>query len=257
MKEDTDFSQLARDYCVVAVEMTAQLQEHVLAMETGDACEARVHAAFRLAHNMKGSGGTAGVSSISQICGLLENELERLRSGASTVTPAVIERLLKLIDYLSAAAREGAAGNTCLEKYAALAAAAASAAKQSPPARRGVIIVAETSALYRRIVADLLRRHHCDVFETDDGAEVLSLLGKHRVDAVITGLDLKALSGHALTAAIRADPVFKTVKVLYLTSLEAAYREAPSKPDGVVGKDAQLNQSLPKELAKLGLLPAA
>ena len=258
MDNDPELIQLAREYCDTAVELTAQLQEHVLAMETADAPEAHIHAAFRLAHNMKGSGGTAGVPVISQICGPVEDELERLRSGASAVTPGVIGRLLKYVDQLAAAARAGAAGATDLDKYAALTAALAAppaAAAKPPAAGKNTIIVAETSTLYRRIVADFLRRHNCEVLETDNGVDVLALLGRQRVGAVITGLDLKALSGHALTAAIKTDSVFSAVKVIYLTSQSTAYQDARCKPDGLVGKDAHLEGTLRKMLLKLGLLP--
>ena len=93
------------------------------------------------------------------------------------------------------------------------------------------------------------------MLETDNGVDVLALLGRQRVGAVITGLDLKALSGHALTAAIKTDSVFSAVKVIYLTSQSTAYQDARCKPDGLVGKDAHLEGTLRKMLLKLGLLP--
>ncbi|HNW91396.1 MAG TPA: Hpt domain-containing protein [bacterium] len=264
MADPFDLAALGRSYCAEAVELAAQLQDHILALERGANRAEHVHAAFRLAHNLKGSGGSYGLPAISRICQPLEDCLELLRRGDAAVPPATIELLLRYADVLAAAARAGAAGMDMTEfaqQAETLAAAGAPAAAPAPaaiaPVPDAVIVVADHAKVQRRIVVNLLRDCHCQVHDTDDGIAALELLHRHAARALITGLELKGISGHALTAAVKTDPVMRAVKVVYLTSRPQARREAVCPPDAVIAKDAQLSRVLPETLRQLQLLPSA
>ncbi len=243
--------ELARTYCGEIIEQVAQLQEQVLALESGGDTAAAVAAAFRLAHNLKGSGASYGVRIVTDICQPLEDLLDALRAGRTAATHDMVECLLQHVDLLADVAKTGAVGQDLAPFAARLRALCPAAA--TPAADRGGlrVLVAENSATTRRIIADILRRAGCRVQETDDGIAALRLLEEQRCDLLVTGLDLKSLSGHALTAAVKADTVLRRVRVVYVTSIATAGRDAPLKPDLIVAKDAHLAQTLPAALARL------
>ncbi|SAL23928.1 two-component regulatory system sensor kinase [Caballeronia turbans] len=89
---------------------------------------------------------------------------------------------------------------------------ATGAALPSPNARKTgpVVVIAEDNRLNRGLLRDQLLTLGASVLEAHDGEEALELLRKHRVDIVLTDMDMPKMSGAELLAAARAlDPAMR------------------------------------------------
>lgn len=65
------------------------------------------------------------------------------------------------------------------------------------------VLVVDDNAFVRRVITERLRRSGCDVREARDGAEGLAVFQKDPVEVVITDLNMPALNGLGLLAALR------------------------------------------------------
>jgi DNA-binding NtrC family response regulator len=73
--------------------------------------------------------------------------------------------------------------------------------------RDGTVLVVENETNMRRVLGTLLRRDGLHVLEAGDGQEALDLLGRERVDAVLTDLKMPRMNGLELLAeATRQHP---------------------------------------------------
>ncbi|NMG68117.1 chemotaxis protein CheA, partial [Azoarcus indigens] len=81
-------------------ELLAAMDAHLRALcEEGHDVE-RLHALFRAAHTIKGSAGMFGLEAVVGFTHHVENLLSRLRDGALTPTPSLLELLLECRDHL-------------------------------------------------------------------------------------------------------------------------------------------------------------
>lgn len=68
------------------------------------------------------------------------------------------------------------------------------------------ILVVDDSPLTREMLVSLVGRSGFDVSEAQDGDEALGKLSQHKVDLVLTDLDMPVLDGFELVARLRAQP---------------------------------------------------
>lgn len=99
---------------------------------------------------------------------------------------------------------------------------------------RKVILTVDDSASVRQMVKFTLTDAGYDVLEAVDGRDALSKLG-HRVDLVITDLNMPNMDGIALIRSIRSTPSCKGLPVVMLTTESQESRKQEGRAAGATG----------------------
>ena len=95
----------------------SELDRLLLQLEQSGSDETLIRSVFRELHTLKGSAAVAGLNDVSQLAHELEELVALLRSGARTVTPAIIDTLLAGADRLGRAiAGDGRADQTATDR---------------------------------------------------------------------------------------------------------------------------------------------
>lgn len=81
------------------------------------------------------------------------------------------------------------------------------------------IIVAEDEPDIRALYAKVLRQNGYDVLEAVDGEEVLTLLGNHNTDLIISDVMMPRMDGFELVASLRQ--IHTTIPILLITAKDS------------------------------------
>lgn len=81
------------------------------------------------------------------------------------------------------------------------------------------VLIAEDEVKTRILLTLYLERNNYKVIEAVDGAEALHVIEKERPDIIILNILTPRLSGTELCKVIRANPKFKEVPILFLSSM--------------------------------------
>jgi len=84
--------------------------------------------------------------------------------------------------------------------------------------RKPRVLVVDDSISIRKYVQRFLDRSGYEVETATDGMNALEVLGKAKVDAVITDLEMPVMHGYDLMAEMKRNPVFMTIPIIVLTS---------------------------------------
>ncbi|MFZ2162495.1 MAG: hybrid sensor histidine kinase/response regulator [Sideroxyarcus sp.] len=106
-------------------------------------------------------------------------------------------------------------------------------------AAKPAVLLVEDSALIRAMEKRILEDGGYEVVATVDGVDALNSLGNRSFDAVVSDIMMPNMDGLALTGRIRAEPRYKELPVILVTSLA-------SDEDKRRGLDAGANAYLPK-----------
>ncbi|OQW85942.1 MAG: hypothetical protein BWK76_07315 [Desulfobulbaceae bacterium A2] len=104
---------------------------------------------------------------------------------------------------------------------------------------QSAILLVEDSALIRAMEKRILEDGGYEVVATVDGVDALNALGSRSFAAVVSDIMMPNMDGLALTARIRAEPRYKELPVILVTSLA-------SDEDKRRGLDAGANAYIPK-----------
>jgi len=91
--------------------------------------------------------------------------------------------------------------------------AAADTARRKPR-----ILVVDDSISIRKYVQRFLDRSGYEVETATDGMNALEVMGKTKVDAVVTDLEMPVMHGYDLMAEMKRNPVFMNIPIIVLTS---------------------------------------
>ncbi len=91
-----------KEYLAEVFESLAGLDERFVALEQAPGDLKIIDSIFRPVHSIKGSSAFFGLNHVKSFAHILENLLDDLRKGVRTVTPVIIDNLLKGTDYLRA-----------------------------------------------------------------------------------------------------------------------------------------------------------
>ncbi|MFH1034737.1 MAG: response regulator [Pseudomonadota bacterium] len=83
------------------------------------------------------------------------------------------------------------------------------------------ILAVDDSPTILNMLSMMLRQHGYEVLAAKDGLEALERLRSQSVDLVITDVNMPNMDGFALIAAIRANPAWRGLPIIVLTT-EAA-----------------------------------
>lgn len=97
------------------------------------------------------------------------------------------------------------------------------------------VMTVDDSKTMRDMVAFTLRGAGFHVTVAEDGKQALTLLATNPVDVVITDLNMPVLDGVGLIRALRAEPKWRAMPVLMLTTESDSTKKAEGKSAGATG----------------------
>jgi two-component system chemotaxis response regulator CheY len=97
------------------------------------------------------------------------------------------------------------------------------------------VMAVDDSKTMRDMVGFTLRQAGFHVSEAEDGQKALTQLRGLAVDLVITDLNMPHLDGVGLIKALRADPKFRAVPILMLTTESDPAKKLEGKNAGATG----------------------
>lgn len=86
--------EMLKDFVVEALDLSTNVEEHLLRLERDPDNKETLNAVFRSFHTIKGGAGFMGLPALVAACHLTENLFDALRTGAAPVTPLAIEASL-------------------------------------------------------------------------------------------------------------------------------------------------------------------
>jgi two-component system chemotaxis sensor kinase CheA len=93
--------EMLKDFVVEAMDLAANVEEHLLHLERDPDNKETLNAVFRSFHTIKGGAGFMGLPALVAACHLTENLFDALRTGAAPVTPAAIEASLQASGFVA------------------------------------------------------------------------------------------------------------------------------------------------------------
>ncbi|PPU03583.1 hybrid sensor histidine kinase/response regulator [Xanthomonas arboricola pv. guizotiae] len=81
-----------------------------------------------------------------------------------------------------------------------------------------LVMVVDDSLTMRKVTSRVLERHNLDVTTARDGVEALELLEERVPDLMLLDIEMPRMDGYELATAMRADPRFKAVPIVMITS---------------------------------------
>ncbi|MCS3745515.1 chemosensory pili system protein ChpA (sensor histidine kinase/response regulator) [Xanthomonas arboricola] len=81
-----------------------------------------------------------------------------------------------------------------------------------------LVMVVDDSLTMRKVTSRVLERHNLDVTTARDGVEALELLEERVPDLMLLDIEMPRMDGYELATAMRADPRFKSVPIVMITS---------------------------------------
>lgn len=93
--------EMLKDFVVEAMDLAANVEEHLLHLERDPNNKETLNAVFRSFHTIKGGAGFMGLPALVAACHLTENLFDALRTGAAPVTPIAIEASLQASGFVA------------------------------------------------------------------------------------------------------------------------------------------------------------
>ncbi|MBN6152383.1 Hpt domain-containing protein [Xanthomonas sp. AmX2] len=81
-----------------------------------------------------------------------------------------------------------------------------------------LVMVVDDSLTMRKVTGRVLERHNFDVIAARDGVEALERLEERVPDLMLLDIEMPRMDGYELATAMRADPRFKDVPIVMITS---------------------------------------
>ncbi len=96
-------------------------------------------------------------------------------------------------------------------------------------------LIVDDSASMRQMVAYTLRQGGFDVVEGENGQDALNKLPDHKVEIIITDLNMPVMDGITFIQKVRTMPAFKFVPILMLTTETQSNKKEQGKAAGATG----------------------
>jgi len=97
------------------------------------------------------------------------------------------------------------------------------------------ILTADDSASVRQMVSFTIKNAGYEVVEAVDGKDALSKLNGNPIHMVITDLNMPNLDGIGLVKAIRANPAYRFIPIILLTTESQESKKIEGKQAGATG----------------------
>ena len=97
------------------------------------------------------------------------------------------------------------------------------------------VLTVDDSASIRQMVTFTLKDAGYDVVEAVDGMDAISKLNSHKINLVVTDLNMPNLDGIEFIKHVRQNPLYKFTPVLMLTTESQDTKKAAGKAAGATG----------------------
>jgi len=97
------------------------------------------------------------------------------------------------------------------------------------------ILTIDDSKTMRDMLMLTLAEAGFDVLQAVDGQDGLDVLGKERVDVVITDINMPRMDGYEVIRQVRGNPDFKTMPILVLTTESEVQKKSLAREAGATG----------------------
>ncbi|HZP75015.1 MAG TPA: response regulator [Pseudolabrys sp.] len=94
------------------------------------------------------------------------------------------------------------------------------------------ILVVEDQEDNRQILRDLLGNSGYEMSEAGNGEEALAAVARRRPDLILMDIQLPVMDGYEATRRIKADPSFKAIPVIVVTSYALSGDESKARAAG-------------------------
>ena len=119
-------------------------------------------------------------------------------------------------------------------------------------------IVIEPSDVLSSVLVRVLEERGREVLCCSDVLSALEAISIHMPSIVITSIELPGFSGHTLVAALKCDPVYRSLPICVITSLDTTTRNSNRyRPDVILKKGPQLQEALGKFLDSIHLMDSS
>ncbi len=114
---DFEMQELLESFVVETQEILVQLDQELMALETGADDRELLNSVFRSFHTLKGTSAFMGFDQITQITHEAEDLLNKLRHKELEVNSEIVDVLLEVLDWLKVLARKVVAGDRSLVDF--------------------------------------------------------------------------------------------------------------------------------------------
>jgi two-component system chemotaxis response regulator CheY len=97
------------------------------------------------------------------------------------------------------------------------------------------VMTVDDSASVRQMVAFTLKQAGYDVVEASDGKEAISAIGSGPVHMVVTDLNMPNMDGIALIRWLRAQPAYRFIPIIMLTTESQESKKQEGRTAGATG----------------------
>lgn len=83
------------------------------------------------------------------------------------------------------------------------------------------VLIVDDSSIMRKLIFNTLKESGlliCEVFEAENGAKGLEVLGREEVDFVLLDLNMPVMNGEEMFQRVRNDPKTKSLPVVFVSS---------------------------------------
>jgi len=94
------------------------------------------------------------------------------------------------------------------------------------------ILVVEDQVDNRQILRDLLTSADYELTEAENGEEALAAVAKQRPDLILMDIQLPIMDGYEATRRIKANPAWKDIPIIVVTSYALSGDEAKARDAG-------------------------
>jgi two-component system chemotaxis response regulator CheY len=98
-----------------------------------------------------------------------------------------------------------------------------------------IIMTVDDSASVRQMVSFTLKKAGYEVIEAVDGVDALSKISGNRVRMMFVDLNMPNMDGIELIRTVRADPSYKFIPIVMLTTESQAAKKQEGKAAGATG----------------------
>ncbi|MBI4495184.1 MAG: response regulator [Chloroflexi bacterium] len=247
-----DLTAFLDEFRAEAAEHLRALDAQLLKLERDPSDPAPIREMFLSAHTIKGGAAMMGLEDARVVAHAMEDVLAYLRDQRQPLDDETADLLFRTLDVLRELVERSSPGDAVPD--AAISELAASlrqrasggATAEAPPiaqqaaspgAPRALLV--EDSPTVRLLAKRQLARVGFEVDAVADGGEALALALANPYQLVVTGIETRGLRGLDLAAALRAEPSYRHVPIILMSSGE---NEAHRRRAAEVGVQAYLRK---------------